>query len=140
MSPSSIYRGPKAGAGILLALVAWLALAPAAGAHCGSRAMSGASASLDPSAGLEVVALGAESSPLDPPPTPACEGASCSGRAPAPLPGRGFETIPSRGDGMAEAVATAHPPASSRRPRVVDETLDDPRAPSGIFHPPRRPS
>jgi hypothetical protein len=139
MSPSSIHHGLGPGAGLLLALLGWLTLAPGAEAHCGSRAKAAAAASRDPSAGLEVVALGAESSPSAPGPTPACDGPSCSRRTPTHLPGRGFEPLHARGDGLAEVVAPPHPPASSRRTRAVDETLDDPRTPSEVFHPPRRP-
>jgi hypothetical protein len=137
MSPSTIYRGLGPGAGIVLALLGWLALAPAAGASCGSRAIAAAWGSRDPAAGLEVVALGVESSPFAPDSAPTCDGPSCSRRAPTPLPGRGAETLAAHGDGLADAPASTSPPASSRRAWGVDATLGDLRAPSGVFHPPR---
>lgn len=141
MSPSSIQRGLRSGAGIILALLGWLLLAPGVQAHCGSRDVTTAeAASRDPFAGLEVVTLGAEPSPFEPAPAPACNGPSCSQRTPTPLPGRGFESTPARGEGLAENIHTLPPPPEARRPRVPDETLDAPLAPSRIFHPPRRSS
>lgn len=139
MTPSSIHRGLGPGAGIVLALLGWLLLAPGGQAHCGSRNVTtAADASRDPAAGLEVVSLGSGSSPLAPDPGPVCDGPSCSRRTPTPLPGRGFESTPARGDDLAVADAPPAPSPSTRRPRVPDETLDAPRAPSGVFHPPRR--
>lgn len=139
MMPSSIQRGLRPGAGIVLALLGWLLLAPGARAHCGSRDVTTVGdASRGRAAGLEVVTLGSGSNPFAPDPASACSGPSCSRRAPTPLPGRGFESLSPRGDGLAEADAPPPLAPSALRPRVHDEAIDAPRAPSRVFHPPRR--
>ncbi|MDG3004837.1 hypothetical protein [Paludisphaera mucosa] len=142
MKPSSIQPGIRPGAGFILASLCVFLLAPgAAEARCGGRAAAMAWRSATP-AGLGMAAHGAEASAFPEPASddgPRCSGPSCSERDPSPLPAGVFETMPSRGEGLASPAFLPAVPPGSRPHRAADESFDSPRAPSAVFHPPRRP-
>jgi len=144
MKPPFIQPGSRSSVGIILAFLCVLFCAGrSAEARCGGVVVMTAAggSSLER---LEILAHdddrhAAEFDPsLPTDAAPRCSGASCSqNNLPPPLPGRGFEIAPARGDGLSTS-GPPHPPAADSRPfRVVDDPFDLPRPPSGVFHPPR---
>ncbi|WP_165252393.1 hypothetical protein [Paludisphaera soli] len=148
MKPPSIQPGNRPGAGILLAFLCGLLLAPrAVEAGCGAAmGLASRSASL---ARLEILghdAHGPMATPEEGAPAPVpdgvprCSGPSCSNDVPSPPPSGGLQPAPGRGEALsATQLVAADPPGPLAFP-VSDERLDPSAEASRVFHPPRRPS